>query len=131
MVDLFILCVDRDGQPSRRQALDRIEQLATTVLSDDRLFLAENAWQEIEVWLLAGHTLPARWSWRAIRAEPQAKETYFLPFAMERGLVNEPGQGRRTLAIEAARRYGRIRQRCPEDVHALEQRIRGWITAKP
>src|SRR5581483_2814090 len=60
-VDLFLLCVDRDGMEGRRISLDNIEQLAVQTLRDHRLILAENAWQEIEVWALAGHKLPRGW----------------------------------------------------------------------
>ncbi len=126
-VGLFLLCVDRDGNPDRRAALDRIEQKAAEILVSDRRFLAENAWQELEVWVLAGHDLPAQWNWQAIRSEPDAKERYFQPFARLRLVADLPGEGRRQLAEEAARRYPRMRQFCPEDVAALERRIRaGW-----
>lgn len=121
-VDLFILCVDRDGNPNRRQVLDNLEQQATTMLSADKQFLAENAWQEIEVWVLAGHSLPSTWDWQTLRAEIHPKELYFLPFAEQRNLLNEPGQGRKTLAQEAAKQYGRIRQLCPE-IKDLENRV--------
>lgn len=127
MYQLLLLCVDRDGEPDRRQSLDRLEEQASTVLHGGRLLLAEHAWQEIEVWLLAGHDLPAEWTWQAIRAERDAKERYYLPFAMQRDVWQRPAQGRKTLAAEAARRYERIRQRCPEDIAHLEQRIRVWI----
>lgn len=42
MIDLFILCVDRDGDAGRRGRLDRIEQR----FGNTRIFLAENAWEE-------------------------------------------------------------------------------------
>ena len=32
-------------------------------------FLAENAWEEIEAWVLAGLNLPSDWSWAEVRAE--------------------------------------------------------------
>lgn len=51
MVDLFLLCVDRDGVKTRRERLNNIEQKAEAVLPEGKQFLAENAWQEIEVWL--------------------------------------------------------------------------------
>jgi hypothetical protein len=123
-VQLFLLCVDRDGNAHRRSALDGLEREAARVLKSDRRFLAENAWQEIEVWVLAGHNLPAEWEWAAIRAERDAKETYYLPFARLRGMLDTPGEGRRRLAEAAARRYSRVRQLCPEDIGALEERIR-------
>jgi hypothetical protein len=125
-VDLFLLCVDRDGVASRRAALDHIEAQAAARLPSHQRLLAENAWQEIEVWLLAGHDLPADWSWREIRQEFHPKERYFLPFARQRRAHAQPDGGRRVLAEEAARRYDRIRQLCPEDVAALESRIQRW-----
>lgn len=123
MTDLFLLCVDRDGQAGRRRSLDGIEEFAEELLPKGRLFLAENAWQELEVWVLAGHDLPG-WKWAEIREEVNPKETYFEPYAKLRGLEMEPGGGRKTLAQEAARKYGRLRQLCKEDLKALEGRIK-------
>ena len=48
--DIFILCVDRDGEVGRRQRLDQLENQFGPG------FLAENAWEEIETWVLAGWT---------------------------------------------------------------------------
>lgn len=124
MVHLFLLVVDRDGDPNRRSSLEQLQRQARSRLPNGRVFLAENAWQEVEVWVLAGHDLPNAWSWHSIRSEIHPKESYFLPFAGWRGLLDEPGQGRKTLAREAAARYDRVRQRCPEDVRELEDRIR-------
>ena len=129
MVDLFLLCVDRDGKEGRKTRLGQLEKLAATVLRVDDIFLAENAWQEIEVWVLAGLDLPSEWKWQQVRQERDPKEVYFLPYAQQRGLVEEWDQGRKTLATQAARRYKRIQQRCPEDVANLEGRIKGWIKA--
>ena len=49
-VDIFILCVDRDGEAGRRQRLDQLED----EFRNGPAFLAENAWEEIETWALAG-----------------------------------------------------------------------------
>ncbi|NMF62548.1 hypothetical protein [Brasilonema octagenarum] len=127
MVNLFLLCVDRDGKEGRRGMLDNISQQAANILTGNRLLLAENAWQEIEVWVLAGHDLPADWNWQFIRNEINPKETYFLPFAAQRNVLDAPGEGRKLLAEEAARRYSRIRQLCPEDIAVLENRINSYI----
>ena len=54
MFHLYLLCVDRDGEANRQAVLDSLETQARTFMALDRAFLAENAWQEIEVWLLAG-----------------------------------------------------------------------------
>lgn len=123
MVDVFLHIVDRDGNVNRRVSLDNIERNATDHLSADRVFLSENAWQEVEVWILAGHPLPSDWAWRDVRQHPNPKEAYFEPFAKTRGLTDEPGQGRKTLAREAAANYRRIRELCHEDVASLEGRL--------
>jgi hypothetical protein len=127
MVDLFLLCVDRDGDANRQAVLDHLERQAKIVLGEGRAFLAEHAWQEVEVWLLMGHALPRKWDWRKIRKEVHPKERYYQPFAESRGLLNLPDEGRDELAREAALHYDRIRQRCKEDVQRLEGRIRDWI----
>ncbi len=127
MVNLFLLCVDRDGKSGRKIVLTNLEQQAGNILTSGRLLLAENAWQEIEVWVLAGHDLPSDWNWQVIRDEVNPKETYFLPFATQRKLLDAPGEGRKTLAEEAARRYERIRQLCPEDIADLEDRVRLFV----
>ena len=126
-VDLFILCVDRDGQSGRRIRLDQLEDKATGILKSDQKFIGENAWQEIEVWLLAGITRPSEWVWREVRSEENPKERYFETIARLRGVLDSPGQGRKILAEEAADHYRRIRQLCREDILNLETRIRTWI----
>ncbi|HEX9735375.1 MAG TPA: hypothetical protein VGG06_25685 [Thermoanaerobaculia bacterium] len=124
MVDCFLLIVDRDGKPNRRQRLDDLERQAETFLGEPRFF-AENAWQEVEVWALAGMTdLPGHWSWDEVRQDSDSKEVYFEPYAETRGLHVAPFGGRKKLGEEAARNYGRIRKLCPEDVEALEKRLR-------
>jgi len=79
MVDIFVLCVDRDGKEGRKNALAKIEEEAATILASGRLFLAENAWQEIEVWVLAGHLLPPDWKgWTSVKKLIPKKHTSFL-----------------------------------------------------
>ena len=119
MTDIFILCVDRDGVKGRRQRLDQIE----CEFGQGRSFFAENAWQEIETWALAGLDLPADWNWTDIRAEIQVKEIYFDILAKQRGVADGPGGGRKTLGEEAARRIPSIRQKCREDFDALAKRL--------
>lgn len=126
-IQLFLLVVDRDGIAGRRRSLDALESKAAEVLTVDKGFFGENAWQEIEVWALAGQDLPKDWRWQEIRRETNPKETYFAPFVRKRGLTNEPGNGRRTLGREAAAHYSRVRSRCKRDVEALETRIRRWL----
>ena len=117
MYDLFILCVDRDGMVGRRQRLDDIEaEFGPT-------FLAENAWEELETWVLAGLDLPPQWRWQDVRAEVHVKEQYFGPLAVQRGLSGAPDGGRRMLGEEASRRINSIRQKCPQDFDSLAHRL--------
>lgn len=119
MIDIFVLCVDRDGDENRRARLDRIEKRFERQV----VFLAENAWEELETWLLAGLQLPSDWRWPAVRAEVHVKETYFVELARERNLAHHPGGGRKLLGREAARNIQAIRRKCPEDFDALARKI--------
>lgn len=117
--DIFILCVDRDGVTDRRRQLDRIEREA----GGDAVLFAENAWEEIETWALAGLDLPRGWRWREVRDEVNVKERYFQPLAQQRRVAGTLGGGRKVLGEEAARRLDAIRQKCPEDFDRLAQRV--------
>ena len=119
MTDIFILCVDRDGEQGRRRRLDRIEG----EFGNGRAFLAENAWEEIETWALAGLDLPTTWRWADVRAEIHVKETYFDVLARDRGVADGPGGGRKALGEEAALRIPAIRRKCREDFDALARRL--------
>ena len=119
MKDIFILCVDRDGDKGRREQIDQIER----EVGDDSVFFAENAWEEIETWVLAGLNLPRKWHWADVRAEVHVKERYFAALAQERGVADGPGGGRKALGEKAARRIPAIHRKCPEDFDALARRV--------
>ena len=125
MVDVFILCVDRDGVVQRRQSLDRIERGFGEVFGLP--FFAENAWEELETWVLAGLDLPSDWRWADVRAEVEVKERYFEPLVAQCGLSDSPGDGRKVLGEEASRRIDAIRQKCPDDFDALARRLRAAV----
>lgn len=127
MIDTFVLCVDRDGKRGRRERLDQIER----ELGADGSFLAENAWEELETWTLAGLELPPAWRWAEVRAEVSVKERYFEPLAEQLGVADAPGRGRKPLGERAARRIDAIRRKCPEDFDRLARRLEavagaGW-----
>ena len=119
MVDVFILCVDRDGSKTRKQRLGQIEKEFNTA----KPFLAENAWEELETWTLAGLDLPPDWSWAAVRAEISVKERYFEPLAQRLNVADGPGGGRKALGDRAARNIRTIRRKCPEDFGRLAKRL--------
>ena len=119
MIDIFILCVDRDGIVGRRQRLDQLE----TEFGNGLPFLAVNAWEELETWVLAGLDLPSDWSWADVRSEVHVKETYFEPLATQQGLSDSADGGRKVLGEQASRRINAIRQKCPEDFGSLARRL--------
>ena len=84
MYDVYVLCVDRDGETGRRQRLDQLE----SEFGNSRAFFAANAWEELETWVLAGLNLPRDWRWEVVRAEVHVKEQYFDQLATRRGLSN-------------------------------------------
>lgn len=124
-IHLFVVVVDRDGNPDRQAKLDHLrEQAAATLGGTEKAFIGAQAWQEVEVWILAAMAnLPRDWSWQAIREHPNPKETYFDPYARQRGLAEGVAGGRKALAREAASRYDRLRARSPE-VAELEAHIK-------
>ncbi len=83
--DIFILCIDSDGNEGRRARLDDIE----AGFRNDRAFHAVNAWEEIETWLLAGLKLPKGWRRKDVRAEIHVKDQPRLrrDRGLRRGLV--------------------------------------------
>ena len=125
MVDVFILCVDRDGVPGRRKRLNQIESEFAAARAF--AFFAENAWEELETWLLAGLDLPTGWRWADVRAEGDVKERFYEVLAREREVSDGPGYGRKELGTEAARNLAAIRRKCPEDFDELARRIESFL----
>ena len=128
MFDFFILCVDRDGVVGRRQRLDDIEAEIQAQFRNSVRFLAENAWEELETWVLAGLDLPPEWRWPDVRAaDSTSRKHYFEPLIIrnvECRVDSSHTGGRRTLrGEEAARRIPAIRRKCPEDFDALALRL--------
>ena len=129
-IDIFILCVDRDGETRRRDQLDRLEE------KFGETFFAVNAWEELETWILAGLGigylrkklgLSMKHSWEDIRAERDSKEIYFEPLATRCGVADTPSGGRKQLGKEAAKYISRIRLKCPQDFNCLAIRLEDII----
>jgi hypothetical protein len=126
LVNLFVLVVDRDGEPSRRRLLDQRESEVASALKAGQGFIAVEAWQEVEAWALAGQNLPKGMRWSDIRAERDVKERFFDPYVRDNGLLPGLGRGRKSLGDSAGKNYGRVKRRCPE-LRDFEQRVAGWI----
>ena len=125
MTDIFVLCIDRDGNGGRRKRLDGIE----SAFGQGQVFFAENAWEELETWVLAGvEGLPSDWNWKDVRAEVHIKETYFDPLVVQRNLSDSPGGGRKVLGKEASRRIDAIRRKCPDDFDSLARRLEAAVS---
>lgn len=128
MVDLFVLCLDRDGEARRDAQGQTAEQVATN--AGVTLF-ALVAHQEMEAWALAGASnfRPTDFgfaSWSDVRADPDIKERAFEPYASSQRLFGALGGGRAALGREAGAAYAkRVRSRCPEII-AFEDRVRTW-----
>ena len=125
MMNIFILCVDRDGNRNRRSRLDGIEN----AFPGWPVFIAENAREELETWALAGLDLPREWSWSRVRAEISVKERYFEPLAKQMRVADGPGGRRKAMGVAAARRIRAIRRKCPEDFGNLAKRLQTLLTA--
>lgn len=123
MMDMIVLCIDRDGDTGRRQRLDQIEEAIESEFGAATVFLAQEAWEEIETWVLAGLDPPSGWRWNEVRAEIHVKERCFDVLAAERGVAGGLGGGRKALVEEAARNLPAIRRKCPEDFDALALRV--------
>jgi hypothetical protein len=125
MVDLFVLCVDRDGIIGRRDRLQQLEEEFAAQAS----FFGSFAWEELETWTLAGLALPAEWNWATIRGDVSVKENWFEPLAIRLGVIDGPGGGRKQLGEQAARNVDVIRRKCPEDFGHLAVRIKALLDA--
>ena len=120
MAQIFVLCVDRDGEEGRRRRLDEIEaEFGCT----DRFLAEEQLGKNLKPGFLRVWTLPANWCWADVRADVHVKENYFDRLANERRIADGPGGGRKRLGEEAASHISRIRLKCPEDFDCLYRRL--------
>lgn len=111
--DLLLLLVDADGRDRSRQ-FERFEAHAAMRLARPVRLICCAAVQEVEAWLLAGHTSKLGRPWSEVRADVSVKENIFAPFLRQFGDPRSPGGGRDMLMKEPLSNYRGLLERCPE-----------------
>lgn len=122
--DLRVCVVDQEG-------LDRtglFQSLAGRARVAGRKLVCCAAVQEVEAWLLAGHSEKLGAPWATVRADASVKENFFAPFLAQYGDRRRPGGGRQLLMEQTLANYSAILGRCPE-LTELENRIREVLSA--
>jgi hypothetical protein len=109
-MNLLLFLPDADGK-DRGAEFQRLEQKAKEAQATLICCAAE---QEVEVWLLAGHTDKLQRPWREIREDTSVKENVFEPFLKEYGDPRQVGGGRDALMKETLSNYVGLLERCPE-----------------
>lgn len=117
-MDLILFLPDADGK-DRSAAFQSLEAKASQA---GLTLICQCAVQELEVWLLAGHTDKIEQSWQAVRTDVQVKETVFWPFLKRYGDIRRAGGGRDLLMQETLNNYNGLLARCPE-IKFLQDRI--------
>ena len=117
-MDLILFLPDADGK-DRSPAFEALETQAAQV--GVRL-ICQCAVQEVEVWLLAGHTDKLDRPWQEIRSDTHVKEGGFQPFLARYGDMRQAGGGRKQLMQETLSNYNGLLTRCPE-IKVLQDRI--------
>jgi hypothetical protein len=123
MIDLFLVLVDRDGNPYRSDVAQQRE-----AEHEGRLFVCL-AIEEIEVWMLAIHRESLGFSWSEVRAEIHPKERFAQPFLMENAPKLDPGAGRAWAMRDLGARWKGILLCCSE-LEKLQRRIEEWLAAR-
>ena len=117
--DAMLFLPDADGK-DRAPLFTRLESEFSPKL------ICCAAVQEVEAWLLAGHTEKLGVSWAAIRNDASVKENVFSGFLDEFGDPRQPGGGRERLMVEALGNLRGLLDRCPE-LAELQKRIGGAL----
>lgn len=118
MMDMLLFLPDRDGQ-GRDGELRTLESYAE---ARGRVLFCCAAVEEVEAWLLAGHTEKLGRAWGEVRNDASVKETVFAGFLSIHGNPRAVGQGRTALMLQTLTNYTGLRQRCPE-LDELHRRI--------
>jgi hypothetical protein len=123
MNDLFLVLVDRDGDPSRASVASARERE-----HPDKLFVCL-AVEEVEVWMLAIHAASLGTPWREVRAEIHPKERWAEPFLRERAPRLDPGAGRGWAMRNLGGQWAGVLRRC-EELGELKRKVQAWLAAR-
>jgi hypothetical protein len=115
--DLLVFLPDADGKHQSRA--DKFTQLEA---DQGPKLICCAAVEEVEAWLLAGHTAKLNQPWPTVRADVSVKENFFLPFLEEHGDSRYPGGGREELMQQTLANLRGLLERCPE-LARLQERI--------
>jgi len=121
-IDLLLFLPDADGK-DRTGEFKRLESLAAR--KEVTLFCCA-AKEEVEAWLLAGHTRKLRSSWSKVRADVHVKENVFEQLLRKHGNAQAAGGGREALMRQTLSNYGGLLKRCPE-LKDLHERIQAHL----
>ncbi len=121
-MDLLLFLPDRDC----KDKADEFQTLDQNAKTAGVKFIACAAVEEVEAWLLAGHTDNLLENWQTIRTDCDLKERYFEPFLAEYG-DGGVGNGRPRLMRETLHNFDGLLTRCPE-LKELQGRIRQIIS---
>ncbi|MGK2852283.1 MAG: hypothetical protein ACSLFN_15435 [Candidatus Limnocylindrales bacterium] len=124
MIDLFVLCVDRDCNRDGNTA----KAAAIEATHTGRL-IACVAKEEIEVWMLAIHRPIAGSRWSDIAAECDAKERFGDPFLRSQGWHDQVGGGRKRAMRDLGASFAQLLGVCGE-VSDLRSALVAWRTTQ-
>jgi hypothetical protein len=124
--DLGLFLVDSDGK-DRTASFKTLESEAK---AKGTTLICAAAEQEVEVWLLAGHTEKLKTPWREVRQDISVKENIFKPFLAQYGDSRRYGGGRDLLMKQGIAHYDQILRRCPE-LRRLQERIIEHLAGAP
>jgi hypothetical protein len=124
MIDLFLVMVDRDGQPEKRSASARARESEHA-----GQLLVCLAIEEIEVWMLALHREAINAPWQEIRREHHPKERFAKPFLAEHAPRLAPGGGRAWAMRPLGSKWRGVLTVC-EELDELKARIGMWLQAR-
>jgi len=106
---LLLFLPDADGNETGRAVL-----FANLEAAHGPKLICCAAVEEVEAWLLAGHTDELGRPWSQVRADTSVKENVFEPFLRQYGDPDRPGGGREELMQQTLTNLRGLLERCPE-----------------